>query len=121
MEKESEIAKEVVGLTNTIISTGGGVVVRKENVDALKKNGVVVLLNADIETLLKRIGDDKARPFLTDAKTRKEEITEVLRQREKLYKNAADIVIDTDKLSSKQVAEKIVSGIKDWLNSIKNN
>src|SRR5258708_33419605 len=40
--KESEIAKEISAVTNAVIATGGGVIVRQKNIDTLKKNGVFI-------------------------------------------------------------------------------
>jgi len=107
-DRESEIADEVSNYHDKIISAGGGIVTRAKNVEALKKNGVLILLKASIETLLRRIGNDQNRPFLTTKKTRREEIEELLKQRKKLYELAADEAIDTDKLDAQAVVNTIL-------------
>jgi 3-phosphoshikimate 1-carboxyvinyltransferase len=111
-EKESEVVKEITDKTNTVISTGGGVILRKENVDALKENGTFVFLDASIQTLLARIGDDVNRAPLTDKLTKKEEMEEVWKQREGLYKQTANIMINTDDISEEQTAEAIIVKLK---------
>lgn len=112
-KKESEIVKEVADEQDLVISTGGGVVTRPENITALKKNGMLIYLNASLETLLKRIGKkigyDPKMPALTNQKNPKAEITYILNQREKLYRMAADQIIETDNLSPKQLANIIIS------------
>ncbi|MDP3988252.1 MAG: shikimate kinase [Candidatus Levybacteria bacterium] len=112
-DKESEIVKEVLSLNNKIISTGGGVVVRNQNIETLRKNGVLIYLKASLNTLLKRIGEDKNRPPLTDKKNTREEIEEVLRGREELYKNSADEIIVTDDLNEEQTAVQIIKQLNN--------
>ena len=108
-DKESETANKVSFENNKIISTGGGVILRQENIDVLKKNGVFIFLNASIKTLIKRIGNYSKLPSLTNKKTPEEELGLVLKQRKQLYRKTADEVIETDNLTSRQVAEEIIS------------
>jgi len=107
-DQESEIAAEVSNYHDKIISAGGGIVTRAKNIESLKKNGVLILLKASIETLLQRVGNDQNRPFLTIKKTRKEDMEELLKQRKKLYEQAADETIDTDKLDAEAVVNQIL-------------
>jgi len=111
--KESEIVQEISETFGMVISTGGGIVTRPQNVDALKKNGVFVFLNASLKTLVKRMGDDSNRPFLTNAKTRHEEIEKLLKERESLYRKAADKIIETDNLDPNKVTATILLNIKE--------
>lgn len=111
-DKESEIASDVSLYHDKIISTGGGIVTRSKNVENLKKNGVLILLNASAETLLSRIGNDSNRPFLTNKKTRREEIEELLKQRKSLYEQAADEIINTDNMNAELVADEILLKLK---------
>lgn len=120
-DKESAIVKEVSLLENKIISTGGGVVIRKKNISALTKNGVIIFLKASAKTLLDRIGDDPNRPSLTNKKTKKEEIEELLKQRKRLYEEAADQIIETDKLSPDEVVNQILLKLKIRKNRYENN
>ena len=113
--KESEIAKDVSLKNNMVISTGGGVILKQENIDALKKNGIFILLNASVETLLKRIGNYSKFPSLTNKKTPKEELILVLKQRKHLYQKAADAIINTDNLNPKQVVNLIMSKIGSYI------
>ena len=108
-DQEAAITKEVSALNQKLISTGGGVVLRPENVASLQKNGTVVMLHASPEVLVARLGDSSDRPALTDAETLEEEVEQVLAERQKLYEDAADVIIDTDSLSPEQVVAEILS------------
>ena len=106
---ESKIAEQVSNIDNHIIDTGGGVILRGKNVENLRKNSKVFLLEADVPAIAKRIKHGTHRPSLTDGKSFVDEIEEVLIQRKGKYEKAADYIIDTSKLSSSDVAGKIVS------------
>ena len=106
-DMESEIAEQVSNLDNHIIDTGGGVILRDKNVENLRKNSKVFLLEADVPAIAKRIKRGTHRPSLTSGKSFVDEIEEVLAQRREKYKKAADYIIDTSKLSPSDVAEKI--------------
>lgn len=105
---ESEICQKVAKLDNQVISTGGGVVIRPQNIELLKKNGMVFLLVVSINKLLKRIGEDENRPSLTGTKSRREDMRKIMIQRRKLYLEATDEVVDTNKLTPRQVADVVM-------------
>lgn len=108
-KKESEITKEISMLGNTIISTGGGVVLNPKNIECLKSTGIIIYLVARPEMLFKRIGVDKNRPSLLNKKNPLDELKEIFKQRKNLYESAADYKIDTNGLNLKQITEKIIS------------
>lgn len=108
-EKESEIVNEIPLEESVIISTGGGAILNPENIKALKTNGVLIYLDTGIKTLSKRVGTDSNRPSLTNKDNLEDELKEVLRKREDIYKKAADLIIKTDSLTAEQTAEKIIS------------
>lgn len=110
---ESQITEEVSQRDNLIIDTGGGVILRENNVGNLKKNGKVAWLSASIEKIIERITDAKDRPSLTGKKSFIEEIEEVLTQRLPLYKKASDFEIDTDNLTPEQTADVVVEKIEE--------
>jgi len=107
-EIESRMVCRAGKKDRTIIDAGGGVVVRRDNVKILRQNGVIIWLKADPETIVSRIRDDTQRPSLTGKKTFLEEIEEVLNERTPKYREAADYEIETNRLSPKAVAEKIL-------------
>ncbi|MBI2036246.1 shikimate kinase AroL [Candidatus Microgenomates bacterium] len=109
---ETQITQEVSQKDNVIIATGGGVVLRSENVQVLKKHGKLFWLSVGVNSLLKRIGNDANRPSLT-GKSPKEDMEETQIQRQKLYEQAADVVIDTEKITAKEVMEEIITNLED--------
>jgi shikimate kinase len=106
---ESEVCRNVASQDNLIIDTGGGAILRQQNVDALKANGMLFWLTAETETIRRRIGGDAQRPSLTSTKSFTEEIEEVMRERRPKYLAAADQVIATDERSIDQVAQTILA------------
>lgn len=106
---ESEVCRDLAGKDGLIIDTGGGAVLRQQNVDCLKKSGVLVWLTATVPTIIERIGGDTQRPSLTGTKSFTEEVEEVLRERQPKYKAAANHIIQTDGRSVTEVAETILA------------
>jgi len=105
---ESEVCRDLAGKDGLIIDTGGGAILRQQNVDSLKKNGVLIWLTADVRTITERIGGDTQRPSLTGAKSFTEEVEEVLRERQPKYKSAANHIIETDARSVAEVVEAVL-------------
>lgn len=103
---ETKVVKEVALLDNSVISTGGGVVLREQNIRLLKKNAFIVCLFASPEVILKRTKGDDNRPLL-GVNNQKKRIEELLAIREPYYEKA-DFSIDTSTLSSEEVVGKIV-------------
>jgi len=105
---ETEVTRECAAKDRHILDTGGGCVLRPENVTALRKNGVLFWLQASVSTIAERIQDDTQRPSLTGSKSFTEEISDVLRERNEKYQAAADYAVDTDSLSVEAVARRIL-------------
>jgi len=104
---ESEVIKEVSKHQNIIISTGGGAVLREENIDNLKKNGILFYLYAPAEELFKRIKDDTERPLINTANPI-ETLKSIQNEREIFY-NQADFKINTCKKSLQQIIDEIIN------------
>lgn len=105
---ETELAMQFSLLDNVIIDTGGGVIERPENIEALKKNGLIIWLKASVDVIVKRIESGTDRPALTEGKSFTDEIEEVLEKRVPKYSGAARYEIDTDPITPDLVAEKII-------------
>ncbi len=114
-KREMKMVSKISGLDNCVIAAGGGVVLNPQNVENLKKNSVIILLEASPEKIYSRIRYDRTRPALTN-KGMKEEIKQTLLERNDLYKNAADLVInaESDNISKKidTIIMKLKSGHK---------
>ena len=105
---ESEVCRDLAGRHHLVIDTGGGVVLRQQNVDSLKLNGRLFWLTASVDTIAQRIGGDTQRPSLTGAKSFVDEIQEVLHERTPKYQAASDHVISTDERSISEIVEIIL-------------
>lgn len=108
---ETNLLVEMQAKTNTVISCGGGVPMRERNVAEMKKNGKVVLLTASAETILKRVKNNHDRPLLEGNKN-VEFISELMEKRREKYEAAADIVIQTDGKTKKEICDEIVAGLE---------
>jgi shikimate kinase len=110
---ETEFLKTRMGDKNIILSTGGGVILKEENRDLLSRLGIVVLLHADIEHIIKNIRDDEARknrPLLQE-KDYIGKIKSLYQEREELYLNAADLIVRTSGRKVVELAEEIISKV----------
>ena len=95
-----------------IVVTGGGIVLRAENVERLRRFGIVVHLTADEETLFERASRRQTRPLLQTENPR-QTLSELLRVRAPLYQQAADVTIDTSELRQTEVADRILEQIAE--------
>lgn len=109
-EIETEMIKKVANNENIIISTGGGAVMKQENIDLLKKTGIIIYLMATPETILQRTGKNSDRPLLQVANPLAK-INELLNLRKPFYEKA-DIMIDTENKTPLRIAKEIVEKIR---------
>ncbi len=109
-EIEKKVVEKISKLKNLVIATGGGMVVRPENIKNLKKNGVIICLTAEPEVILSRIKEETHRPLLRAGDPLKK-IEELLAQREKGYRQAS-IIIDASNLSTEEIVSKILEKIR---------
>lgn len=105
-KKETEILEKFSKKENIIISTGGGVVLAKENQDILfNKNIFTIYLKTSVDSIFDRIKDDKTRPLLL-VKNPKSEIEKILNSRKSLYEKA-NLTITTDNKTKEEITEEI--------------
>ena len=97
---ESDVIREVSGMDGLVIDTGGGVVMREENLVNLKSTGIVICLTADEATIMERTKKYKHRPLL-NVEDPKLKIRTLLAKRAPFYAKA-DHCIDTGKLTIRQ-------------------
>ena len=103
---ETAMIKKLSREKNIIISTGGGAVLRDENMEALKENGIVFCLNANTETILERTARSTERPLLK-VENPKEKISELLSYRRPFYEKAG-IMLETDAKTPSEVVQEIM-------------
>ncbi|MES2367879.1 MAG: shikimate kinase [Pseudomonadota bacterium] len=97
-KREEAAIAELTGLSGIVLATGGGAVLSAANRDNLKKNGVVIYLRGMPEHLYERTRHDRNRPLLqTDNPLAR--LRELFKQRDPLYREVADIVVDTGRQS----------------------
>lgn len=111
-DAETETLRKLAPDRPTIIVTGGGIVLRSENVDLLKQLGTIVWVTADEATLFERASRRNDRPLLQKENPRKIFST-LFKAREQLYAAAANLRVDTSGLSHDQVAEEILTRIEE--------
>lgn len=104
---ETEALQEITG-DHLIITTGGGVVMKKYNREYMRNNGTVIYLKCELDEIFSRLEGDKSRPnFQGD----KEEITKLYRLREPLYEEAA-ITINTTGKSVQEIVNELRTKLK---------
>lgn len=104
---ETKASKEIAAQAkNTVISCGGGVVLRKENIDALKKTGWIIFIDRPVENIANHI-QTAHRPLLKEGT---EKLYQLAKERIDLYHQSADIIVKND-----SSLEKVIEKIQDFL------
>lgn len=111
-ERESRAVAELTALPKIVMATGGGVVGLESN-RKLLKNGLVIYLNASVETQLLRTKKDKNRPLLQQDNP-KAVLEKLYQIRHPLYEEVADIVVPTGRLYPRQMVSEIIDRLS-WL------
>lgn len=106
-EREQAMVAELCELGGVVIATGGGVVLRAENRQALRSGGRVVYLHASVEQQLERTSRDRNRPLLRNAEPGKV-LRNLMEIRDPLYREIADVIIETDERPPRMVVQEIV-------------
>ncbi|MCW8879735.1 MAG: shikimate kinase AroK [Kangiellaceae bacterium] len=112
-KREKTIIAELTQRQGIVLATGGGAIIEPENRTFLAGRGIVVYLETSIDQQLERTRRDKRRPLLQSSDDPEATLIELHENRDKLYREIADIVVATNENSIKSVANKIVSQISD--------
>ncbi len=105
--REQSTIKKLTELKGIVLATGGGVVLKEQNRNLLKKNGLVVYLQCSIDKILHRTKHDHQRPLLNTENPRKR-LETLFSEREALYLSCADFIVDTGIMPSKVVVKTIL-------------
>jgi len=105
-KRESTILREVASRGNIVIATGGGVVLDSENRVLLNRSGTVVYLSVAAKVLYNRMQQDTKRPLL-QVSDKKAMIDSIVKEREPLYREIADIVFDGHKKTPAASAQEL--------------
>jgi len=117
-DAETEALRELSPNPSSIIVTGGGIVLRKENIDLLKRLGTVVWLDAGEETLFERASRRGNRPLLKTEDPRTT-FSEMSHARASLYAKVADIRVDTSALTHDEVVDVILRKVEELVTTRK--
>jgi shikimate kinase len=110
-DAETNTLRRLAPSRAAIVVTGGGIVLRQENVDLLKRLGTIVWLTADESILFERASRRDTRPLLQKNNAR-DVFDDLFRKREPLYASAADFKIETASKTHDQVADAILEKIE---------
>ena len=111
-KRECLALKECLNDNNTVLSTGGGIVLSKENRDLLQNRGTVVYLQTSVRSQVERTASSNNRPLLQN-KDPEQTLEKLMLTRGPLYEEIADITINTDNKSPEEVATKAHSKINE--------
>ena len=111
-KRECLALKDCLNDNNTILSTGGGIVLSKENRDLLQDRGTVVYLQTTIRFQVKRTASTNNRPLLQN-KDPEETLEKLMLTRAPLYEEIADITIMTDNKSLQEMSKEIQRAINE--------
>jgi shikimate kinase len=106
-DREQQVVEEMTLRDDIVLATGGGVVMRPENRQALGSRGYVVYLHATVDEQVRRTRRDQRRPLLQKGNP-EEVLRNLMAIRDPLYREIADHIIETDGSSPRAVAQRLV-------------
>lgn len=109
--REAQVIAELCALDNAVIATGGGAVLAEENRRRIAARGVVVYLHAQPAHLWQRLRHDRNRPLLAVPEPQKR-LDDLYAQRDPLYREVADLVVDTGKQSVQTLAKDLLARLE---------
>ena len=109
--RESQMIEELCTLDNAVLATGGGAVLAEPNRRVIVGCGIVVYLHARPPQLWQRVRHDRNRPLLAMADPQ-EKLEELYAERDPLYREVADLVIDTGKQSVQTLAKDLLARLE---------
>ncbi|MFQ5469036.1 MAG: shikimate kinase AroK [Gammaproteobacteria bacterium] len=117
-QRERAAIEDLTKRSGLVLATGGGVVLDKKNRTSLSNTGIVVYLRASLDKLYERTAKDRNRPLLQDDDPRAR-LEEMMCARDPLYREVADIIIDTDKKGIRQTVTQLSKQVKQLTNGKK--
>jgi len=109
---EADAAHQAAAYINTVIATGGGIVLNPQNMALLGKSGFVVYLRCNLQQLYERTAKDHNRPLLNAAEERFAKIEELLAKRDPLYVQYSDFILNADENSVDELSKTILEAFK---------
>ncbi|TCV82203.1 shikimate kinase [Sulfurirhabdus autotrophica] len=104
--RESGVIADLANMDNIVLATGGGAILNAQNREVLSQRGTVIYLRATVDDLWQRTRHDKNRPLL-QTQDPQEKLKELFALRDPLYREIADIIIDTSKQSVQNLVHQL--------------
>jgi len=108
--REMAAIRDLVGRDNMVLATGGGAVLAEQNREVLQQNGIVIYLKASVHDLWQRTRCDRNRPLLQTPDPYAK-LAELVQQRDPLYLQVSDIVVQSGKQSAQALMLHLVDEI----------
>lgn len=105
-KREQAIITDLTKKKQIVLATGGGAVLRAANREALKASGTIVYLCASLDDLMERTSKDKNRPLLQTEDPRAK-LQSILTERDPIYRQLADIILETNKMTVHTAVKKL--------------
>jgi len=103
---EHKILSKAKSTENHVISTGGGIILKLENIKIMKNSGTIIFLDIDVETQLSRVKNKKNRPLL-DGDNMIGNLVNIKKERDYIYKNISDYIISISEKNKSEIVGEI--------------
>ena len=110
--RETTVLRDLVERPAAVIATGGGTILATENREIMACAGVVVFLNVSVAQQLKRTGSGEGRPLLQRG-DHEETLSQLMAEREPLYRALADVIISAGGGNARKVARQIETVLRE--------
>lgn len=110
--REQDVLDELTNCSDIVLATGGGAVLKQENREKLRVRGNVIYLKLSVDQQTARTAKDRNRPLLQTDNPR-EVLERLFQERDPLYREVADLVINTDHKTARAVTDQIVAELNN--------
>lgn len=111
--REAEVLAQLTQQANIVLATGGGSILWPENRERLRRYGFVVYLHCPVDKQLERTSKDSQRPLLQTGNPR-DTLTRIFGEREPIYRELADCVVDTTQDVTRKTIQHILRAYRDF-------
>ena len=118
-DREEAVIAELARLSNIVLATGGGAILRENNRQVLCSSGIIVYLRGSVEDLWRRTRKDKNRPLLLTDNPR-QKLAEIYSVRDPIYSSVADIVIETGNPSIQSLEQDVEARLIEYAERMSN-
>tara|TARA_B100001094_G_scaffold126903_1_gene122958 strand:- start:539 stop:1045 length:507 start_codon:yes stop_codon:yes gene_type:complete len=105
-ELETEQLKEMYGMKDHVVSTGGGIILQKQNIELIKDLGIIIFLDISINSQIDRVKNRKNRPLINDNNL-KDNLLSLKKIRDPIYKKISNYIIDVSEKERGQIVTEI--------------